>query len=68
MERRIKVGDVLYAEDPAHGAVMTVIKVSNGIATVVYPDGFIDHEYCKLVRKPFTPEEREKIRKGIPVY
>lgn len=68
MNRRIKVGDILYAEDPAHGTVMTVIKVSSGIATVVYPDGFVDQEYCKLVRKPFTQEEREKIRKGIPVW
>ena len=70
MNRKIKVGDLIYAssENREHGSMAIVLNVTNGIATLIYPDGFTNHEYCSFLLKPYTREERERIANGIAVY
>ena len=68
MSRKIKIGDILYASEKEHGKVMVVLSLNHGMVKVIYPDGHVGWEYQSLVLKPFSREEKEKIKKGIPVY
>ena len=70
MRRSIKIGDLVYGapENRHRGKVAIVIELGSGKAKVVYPDKYIVWEYSSLLFKPYTKEEREKIRNGIAVY
>ena len=70
MRRNIKIGDLVYgsSENQHRGKVATVVEIRSGQAKVVYPDKHVTWEYCSLLFKPYTKEEREKIKNGIAVY